>query len=466
MLGSARMMDETETDPAELRAEVTSPGGTTTAGLRSLELKAVRSAFIEAVAAATERSRQLAAGDRRIPARQPKPSPCRLLRLRLRHGRRVRRRRPRRSASARAGGTGHRPLPRRAGFRRRRRCRPSGAVRAGPRTGRGPRRRRPGSRIGAAGRRHRPGRRRRRRPDWLVGPDNGLLLPLAAVGGIRQVREIDAEAASRRGWPAVAEARTFDGRDLFAPAAAHLVSGGSPEALGPIVEPGTLTPAPAPARPDLEPDGPPDGPGPVGVVKWVDRFGNVQLDLGPADLDAMAVGLDDEVEVEAEVLAGRPPGPDGPNGAAPPCPPGDGLRRPRAGGDRPAHRRQRTTRPGLRPRLGRRGARAPGDRRSGADPAGPSRRRHLVVGPHRQRCPTSRRARLFVRRGRAVRSRRCRGRCRGVPASPEGQEGVRRRDGSPRRRWPASPSISAFSRSSFVRGRPPCPPSCWPPRPG
>jgi pyrroline-5-carboxylate reductase len=59
MLGSARMMDETGTDPAELRAEVTSPGGTTTAGLRSLESKAVRSAFIEAVAAATERSRQL-----------------------------------------------------------------------------------------------------------------------------------------------------------------------------------------------------------------------------------------------------------------------------------------------------------------------------------------------------------------------------------------------------------------------
>jgi pyrroline-5-carboxylate reductase len=58
-LGSARMMSETGEEPSELRAAVTSPGGTTAAALRTLEFKAVRSAFIEAVAAATERSRQL-----------------------------------------------------------------------------------------------------------------------------------------------------------------------------------------------------------------------------------------------------------------------------------------------------------------------------------------------------------------------------------------------------------------------
>jgi pyrroline-5-carboxylate reductase len=52
-------LSETGDDPAVLRAAVTSPGGTTAAGLRTLEFKAVRSAFIEAVAAATERSRQL-----------------------------------------------------------------------------------------------------------------------------------------------------------------------------------------------------------------------------------------------------------------------------------------------------------------------------------------------------------------------------------------------------------------------
>jgi len=52
-------MAETGKDPGELRAAVTSPGGTTAAALRTLEFKAVRSAFIEAGAAATERSRQL-----------------------------------------------------------------------------------------------------------------------------------------------------------------------------------------------------------------------------------------------------------------------------------------------------------------------------------------------------------------------------------------------------------------------
>jgi pyrroline-5-carboxylate reductase len=59
VLGSARMMAETGEDPAALRAAVTSPGGTTAAAVRTLEFKAVRSAFIEAVAAAAERSKQL-----------------------------------------------------------------------------------------------------------------------------------------------------------------------------------------------------------------------------------------------------------------------------------------------------------------------------------------------------------------------------------------------------------------------
>jgi pyrroline-5-carboxylate reductase len=59
MLGSARLLAETGEEPAVLRAMVTSPGGTTAAGVRALESRAVRSAFMEAVAAATERSRSL-----------------------------------------------------------------------------------------------------------------------------------------------------------------------------------------------------------------------------------------------------------------------------------------------------------------------------------------------------------------------------------------------------------------------
>jgi pyrroline-5-carboxylate reductase len=59
MLGSATLLKETGRDPEALRAEVTSPAGTTAAGIRALEARAVRSAFMEAVAAATERSRNL-----------------------------------------------------------------------------------------------------------------------------------------------------------------------------------------------------------------------------------------------------------------------------------------------------------------------------------------------------------------------------------------------------------------------
>ena len=59
LLGTARLLAEGGESPEALRAGVTSPGGTTAAGLRALEAAGVRSAFIEAVAAATERSRQL-----------------------------------------------------------------------------------------------------------------------------------------------------------------------------------------------------------------------------------------------------------------------------------------------------------------------------------------------------------------------------------------------------------------------
>ena len=59
LVGSAALLAE-RGDPAQLRAMVTSPGGTTAAGLRLLEEHGVRSAMLEAVMAATARSRELA----------------------------------------------------------------------------------------------------------------------------------------------------------------------------------------------------------------------------------------------------------------------------------------------------------------------------------------------------------------------------------------------------------------------
>ena len=59
LLGSAHLLAGSDQGPEALRAAVTSPGGTTAAGLQVLEARAVRAALVDAVQAATERSRQL-----------------------------------------------------------------------------------------------------------------------------------------------------------------------------------------------------------------------------------------------------------------------------------------------------------------------------------------------------------------------------------------------------------------------
>lgn len=123
----------------------------------------------------------------------------------------------------------------------------------------------------------------------LVGPDNGLLASaVALVGGPTRVVELTSVE-----YRLEAPGPTFDGRDVFAPAAAHLCRGVSLDALGPDVDPAGLQPGLMPL-PQLSDDG-------LGAeVLWVDRYGNVQLNLGPDDLGPLGPEAEGRVSVRVE----------------------------------------------------------------------------------------------------------------------------------------------------------------------
>jgi pyrroline-5-carboxylate reductase len=61
-MGSAKLFLETRTNPGELKCRVTSPGGTTIAGIHEMEKGAVRASLMNAVEAATKRSIALGKG--------------------------------------------------------------------------------------------------------------------------------------------------------------------------------------------------------------------------------------------------------------------------------------------------------------------------------------------------------------------------------------------------------------------
>jgi S-adenosylmethionine hydrolase len=110
----------------------------------------------------------------------------------------------------------------------------------------------------------------------LVGPDNGLLAPgVALAGGATRAVELD-----NPGYQLEAPGATFAGRDVFAPAAAHLCNGVDLGELGTAVDPGLLVPGMI-ALPRTETDGI------HAEVLWVDRFGNCQLNVGPDELDSL-----------------------------------------------------------------------------------------------------------------------------------------------------------------------------------
>jgi S-adenosylmethionine hydrolase len=120
-----------------------------------------------------------------------------------------------------------------------------------------------------------------------VGPDNGLLIPAAEkLGGIVEAHEL---ANPRYALDSVS--RTFHGRDLFSPAAAHLALGVELAELGPPIDADAL------ARLDIPlPD--------VGTTRItctvlsIDRFGNVGLNLERSHLDAVGIVPGTRVELQ------------------------------------------------------------------------------------------------------------------------------------------------------------------------
>ncbi len=99
----------------------------------------------------------------------------------------------------------------------------------------------------------------------LVGPDNGLMIPAARRLGLKEVREI---TNRKLGRPELSD--TFHGRDLFAPAAAHLLSGTKIKDVGPVVKDFV----------DLDFGVPKKRKGGFeGVVITYDRFGNIVTNI-------------------------------------------------------------------------------------------------------------------------------------------------------------------------------------------
>jgi S-adenosyl-L-methionine hydrolase (adenosine-forming) len=121
-----------------------------------------------------------------------------------------------------------------------------------------------------------------------VGPDNGLLIVAAErCGGVESARHLLEPAY----WLDQVSS-TFHARDVFSPVAAHLACGVDLAELGPPIDPDTLV------RPDLpEPE--------IGrtriqaTVLYVDRFGNVQLNIRRDHLQR--VGFEPGARVELEL---------------------------------------------------------------------------------------------------------------------------------------------------------------------
>lgn len=110
----------------------------------------------------------------------------------------------------------------------------------------------------------------------LIGPDNGLLsMGTALAGGADS-----AVVLNNPKYQLEAPGATFAGRDIFAPAAAHLCNGVALSELGDAVDPNVLLPGVVPLSRS-------EGEDIIAEVTWIDRYGNCQLNVGPDDVASL-----------------------------------------------------------------------------------------------------------------------------------------------------------------------------------
>jgi S-adenosylmethionine hydrolase len=121
---------------------------------------------------------------------------------------------------------------------------------------------------------------------YFVGPDNGLLVPAADRAGIESAHEL-----ANPEYALETISRTFHGRDLFAPAAAHLARGVPVDELGPPLAPDALVRLDIP-QPEI------GGSRIAGTVLYVDSFGNVALNVTREHVAELDIVPGTQVELE------------------------------------------------------------------------------------------------------------------------------------------------------------------------
>jgi S-adenosylmethionine hydrolase len=129
---------------------------------------------------------------------------------------------------------------------------------------------------------------------YLVGPDNGLLLPAAeALGGIVRLVHLTNPRYHMR-----PVSNAFHGRDVFSPVAAHLAAGVDLDDLGEGAVPASMASLDFPAFRWEH------GGGIAAEIINIDRFGNVRLSVMQEDLD-LRYGMLLEIEVRDDVIQVR-----------------------------------------------------------------------------------------------------------------------------------------------------------------